>query len=94
VTGARQLAGETGSSHEFDITNGEAFALRTLSRGGYRAAAEAAFAQLARRFGHEDVARWREPRRMYDVEVQGAAAKPELPFFDRGTWEQLVELSP
>jgi penicillin G amidase len=94
VTGARHLAGETGSSHAFDITNGEAFALRALSRRGYRAAAAAAFAQLARRFGTEDAARWREPRRMYDVEVQGAAAKPDLPFFDRGTWEQLVELSP
>jgi hypothetical protein len=34
VTGARHLAGETGSSHAFDITNGEAFALRALSRRG------------------------------------------------------------
>jgi penicillin amidase len=94
VSGARHLGGTTGSSHEFDITNGEAFALRTLSRGGYRQAAEATFAALARRFRTEDVARWREPRRMYEMTAQGAGATGELPFFDRGTWEQLVELSP
>ena len=27
---------------------------------------------------------------MYEVSAQGAAATPELPFFDRGTWEQSV----
>ena len=31
---------------------------------------------------------------MYDVTAQGAAATPELPFFDRGTWEQSVGLGP
>ena len=34
----------------------------------------------------------REPRRMYEVEVQGAAAAPDMPFFDRGTWEQSVAM--
>ena len=43
---------------------------------------------LARRFGTTDPARWREPRRMYEVTAQGAASPPELPFFDRGTWQQ------
>jgi acyl-homoserine lactone acylase PvdQ len=91
---AREVAGTTGTSHEFDITNGEAFALRSLSRSGLRRAAHATFARLERRYSTDEVARWREPRRMYDVEVQGAAAKPDLPFFDRGTYEQLVELGP
>ncbi len=94
VDATKHLAGETGSSHAFDITNGEAFALRSLSPAGYRAAAASTFAVLAKRFGTEDVSRWREPRRMYDVAAQGAGATPELPFFDRGTWEQLVELAP
>jgi penicillin G amidase len=93
VEATRHLAGQTGSSHAFDITNGEAFALRTLSPGGYRAAAGATFEALQKRFGTDDVARWREPRRMYDVSAQGAASAPELPFFDRGTWEQLVEVA-
>jgi acyl-homoserine lactone acylase PvdQ len=91
---ARELAGSTSTSHEFDITNGEAFALRSLSPAGYRRAADATFAALSKRFGSDDIARWRDPRKMYDVTIQGAAAKPELPFFDRGTYEQLVEVGP
>jgi penicillin amidase len=89
---AEPLAGGTGSSHVFDISNGEAYALRTLSVGRLRRAAEATFAALAKRFGTDDVARWREPRRMYDVSAQGAGSAPPLPFFDRGTWEQFIEL--
>ena len=49
---------------------------------------------LARRFGSATPSAWREPRRMYDVEIQGAADKPQLPFFDRGTWQQSVGLGP
>jgi hypothetical protein len=94
VDATKHLGGKTGTSHEFDISNGEAFALRTLTPGGYRQAAEATFAAMAKRFGTDDVARWREPRRMYEVTAQGAAKPPEIPFFDRGTWEQLVELAP
>jgi hypothetical protein len=91
----KELAGSPGSSHAFDVSNGEAYGLRTLSYHGYRAAAEATFSALAKRFGTEDIARWREPRRLYEVSAQGAAATPEnFPFFDRGTWEQLIELSP
>ena len=29
---------------------------------------------------------------MYEVAAQGAAAAPDLPFFDRGTWNQSVAL--
>jgi acyl-homoserine lactone acylase PvdQ len=91
---ARDVAGKTSTSHEFDMTNGEAFAMRVLSRHGWRQAADATFAKLADRFDTEDIARWRDPRKMYDVQVQGAAAKPEMPFYDRGTYEQLIELGP
>jgi hypothetical protein len=31
---------------------------------------------------------------MYDVAAQGAGSPPALPFFDRGTYEQIIELSP
>jgi len=91
---ADHLLGGTGSSHAFDITNGEAYALRTLDDAGLRAAAESTFAKLAERFATDDVTKWRTPRRMYSVSAQGAAAWEDIPFFDRGTWEQVVELSP
>jgi penicillin G amidase len=91
---AEPLAGGTGSSHAFDISNGEAYALRTLSVGRLRRAANETFAALAKRFGTDDVTKWREPRRMYDVSAQGAGSAPPLPFFDRGTWEQFIELRP
>ena len=29
---------------------------------------------------------------MYEVGAQGAGSSPDLPFFDRGTWEQSVAL--
>ncbi|MDX6672213.1 MAG: penicillin amidase [Solirubrobacteraceae bacterium] len=80
--------------HYFDATHPESFALRTQTRTGYRLAAERAFDVLARRFGTQDPARWREPRRMFDFQGLAGAQPPPLPFFDRGTWEQLVELGP
>jgi penicillin amidase len=88
------LDAEPGSSHVFDISNGEAYALRTLSRRGLRIAADHAAAALTNRFGSPDVGAWREPRRMYEVTAQGAGTPPELPFFDRGTWEQSIALGP
>ena len=88
------LAGETGSSHEFDITNGEAVALRMLSARHYGRAADAAAAALAERFGSPDPASWREPRRIYEVVAMGAGSVDDIPFFDRGTWEQSVLLGP
>jgi penicillin amidase len=92
--GAEELAGGTGNSHAFDISNGEAYAVRTASTREWRKAAEATHAALAKKFGSDDVARWREPRRLYDVGAQGAGSAPPLPFFDRGTWEQFVEVGP
>ena len=92
--GAERLAGGTGSSHAFDISNGEAYALRVLRPAAYRAAAAETFTALAQRFGTQDVAAWREPRRMYEWQIQGAMSPPPLPFFDRGTWEQFLETAP
>ncbi len=92
--GTRGLASNPGSSHAFDISNGEAYALRTLGRRALRLAAERTHEALAGRFRNPNPDTWREPRRMYDVSAQGAASTPELPFFDRGTWEQSVGLGP
>jgi acyl-homoserine lactone acylase PvdQ len=94
VSAARHLAGQTGSSHQFDITLGESYGLRVLSPRSLARAALHTDQVLTRRFHTSDVSRWREPRRMYDVSAQGAAATPELPFFDRGTWQQSVALGP
>jgi penicillin amidase len=92
--GASLFEDKPGSSHHYDITDKEAYALRTLDAAGYRAAAADAAAALAKRFGSDDPARWREPRAMYKISPQGAEQAPPLPFFDRGTWEQVVEVGP
>jgi hypothetical protein len=88
------LAGGTGRSHAFDITNGEAYALRRLGPRALRDAVARTASALTARFRTSDASRWREPRRMYDVELQGAGAKPELPFFDRGTFQQSIAVGP
>lgn len=92
--GAERWDSRPGTSHEFDISPGAAYALRTLGVADLRRAAAAAHAVLAERFKTAEPAAWREPRRMYDVGAQGAGQAPELPFFDRGTWEQVVETAP
>jgi penicillin G amidase len=89
---AADLAGGTGSSHQFDISNGESLALRRLGARAYARAANATAVVLTDRFGAAEASAWREPRRMYEVSAQGAGAAPDLPFFDRGTWNQSVAL--
>ncbi|HZI90203.1 MAG TPA: penicillin acylase family protein [Thermoleophilaceae bacterium] len=91
-TGAESLLGKPGTSHEFDISNGEAYALRTLDIRGVRKAAARTHDAMAARFRNPNPDTWREPRRMYEVAAQGAASAPDLPFFDRGTWEQSIHL--
>jgi penicillin amidase len=78
--------------HFFDARHLESTGLRTLGTGGYRAAAKSAAAVLAKRFGSDDPAKWREPRRMYKVGAVGATSPDPIPFFDRGTYEQFIEL--
>ncbi|MCW3016879.1 MAG: Peptidase penicillin amidase, partial [Solirubrobacterales bacterium] len=80
--------------HLFDATHAEAYALGHLKAAELRTAAAQAAAAVAKHFGTEDPARWREPRRTYALGAVGAASPPSIPFFDRGTYEQLVEVGP
>lgn len=85
---ARDWLGGPGRSHPFDFGGADGAAFRVLTNTGlYRAAANAAAAL-------GDPATWRQPRRMYDVSVLGVAPKPALKAYDRGTWQQAVELGP
>ena len=94
--GATDLVeGGQSTSHEFDITNLQAFALLNLSSRGYRQAAELAFKTLSERFGTADPAQWRDPIKLYKPSSQGAGTFPTpFPFFDRGTFQQVIELGP
>jgi penicillin G amidase len=92
--GGRLMSGRSGTSHGYDVANGEAYAMRTLRSRGLRRAASHADAALTRRFGTADISAWRDPRKMYEISAMGAASPPELPFFDRGTWLQSVALGP
>jgi penicillin G amidase len=88
--GAEALAGRTGSSHQFDISNGEAVARRTLPVRAWSRAAKRAARELTERFAGGTIEAWREPRRMYEVAAQGAGSSPDIEFFDRGTWNQSI----
>jgi acyl-homoserine lactone acylase PvdQ len=90
--GALQVDGENASYHYYDASNGVQFGLRTLGKSGYRKAAAATFAALAKRFGTTDPSKWRDPRHMYPWTLQGAGSPPPIPFFERGTYEQLVDV--
>jgi acyl-homoserine lactone acylase PvdQ len=80
--------GGVGRSHAFDFSGADAIAFRDLTAAGLRRAAGNAATALG------DPSTWRQPRRMYDVTVLGVAPKPALKFYDRGTWQQAVELGP
>jgi penicillin amidase len=80
--------GGVGRSHAFDFSGADAVAFRYLTPAGLRRAAANAATALG------DPGTWRQPRRMYDVTVLGVAPKPALKFYDRGTWQQAVELGP
>jgi penicillin amidase len=83
-----------GSSHAFELSNVKVYSIRKLDARGWRQAAKLAFPALEAKFGSPDPAKWREPRRMYSTSAQGAGSFPDIPFFDRGTWQQVVELGP
>ena len=86
--GAGQWLGPRGGSHPFDFGAAEGVAFLELTDAGLRRAATDAANALG------DPGTWRQPRRMYDVTVLGVAPKPALKFYDRGTWQQAVELGP
>jgi hypothetical protein len=84
--------GEPNDEHVFDVDLGQAYALRTLGPKAWRRAAGVTFRILYHRFGSARPSAWREPRAMFSQTVMGAEQPPPMPFFDRGTFEQLVEL--
>jgi acyl-homoserine lactone acylase PvdQ len=84
--------GEPNSEHVFDVNIGQAYALRTLGSGGWRRAAAATFRVLAKQYGSNNPAKWRAPRAMFPESALGAEQPPPMPFFDRGTFEQVVQL--
>ena len=86
--GAAQWLGPRGGSHPFDFGGADGAAFLELTDAGLRRAATNAANALG------DPSTWRQPRRMYDVSVLGVAPKPALKFYDRGTWQQAVELGP
>ena len=88
----KELIGQVASYHLFDFTNGASYGFRKRTPEQYRVAARDTFDALAKRFGTDDVTKWREPRTNVTWTLQGAGAPPAMPFFERGTWEQLVEL--
>ena len=92
--GVESVLDTRGGSHLLESTWGEVYALRHLPRRQLRSVAAKTFGLLAKRFGSSKPARWREPRQMYETSSQGAASMGEIPFFDRGTYEQVVELGP
>jgi penicillin amidase len=85
-------AGEPNSEHIFDASLGQAYALRTLGPAGWRRAAANSFTALVKRFHSSDPANWREPRTTLSGMALGAEQPPKMPFFDRGTFEQVLEL--
>ena len=84
--------GEPNDEHVFDVNIGQAYALRTLRPAGWRRAAAATYAALVKRSGSSDPSKWRAPRAMFPQTELGAEQPPPMPFFDRGTFEQVVEL--
>ncbi|MFL5893824.1 MAG: penicillin acylase family protein, partial [Thermoleophilaceae bacterium] len=80
------------NEHDFDVSLGQAYALRTLSPKQIRQAAALAFGALAAHFKTDDARRWRAPRDMFDQTSLGAEQPPPMPFYDRGTFEEFIEL--
>jgi penicillin G amidase len=87
-------AGEPNNEHIFDASLGQAYALRTLGPAGWRRAAASSFDALVKRFHSGDPGTWREPRATLSETALGAEQPPKMPFFDRGTFEQVMELGP
>jgi acyl-homoserine lactone acylase PvdQ len=100
-----RLGHGAGGSHLQECASLESFGLRTLGRRGYRRAAVKAMETLSSpppededsttRFGSKDPEDWKIGRPLYDAGSEGAGTFPTpFPFFDRGTWTEITELSP
>ncbi len=89
----RIIGGERpNSEHVFDVSLGQAYAFRRLGPASVRLAARRAFDQLARHFHTTNTAKWRPVRTLSTWSIQGAESPPPMPFFDRGTFEQFIDL--
>lgn len=86
--------GEPNDEHVFDVNIGQAYALRTEGPAGWREAAAESYNALSKTYGSSNPASWREPRAMFKQSALGLEQPPPMPFFDRGTFEQVVELGP
>ena len=91
---AIRLIGGKPEAGDFETSLGESYALRTLSSRGLRAAAAEAFGKLQEQFKSGNPPDWRLPRPMEHPSAQGAGSFADFPKFDRGTWQQAVELGP
>src|SRR5206468_1231785 len=89
----RVIGGERpNDEHVFDVSLGQAYAFRHLRPAGVRRAARRAFDELARHFHTTNTAKWRPVRTFFNWSIQGAESPPPMPFFDRGTFEQFIDL--
>jgi acyl-homoserine lactone acylase PvdQ len=84
--------GEPNSEHLFDATLGQTYAMRTLGAAGWRRAAAAAYTELDKQFGTSHAAAWRAKRTLAPESTLGLEQPPPMPFFDRGTFEEVTEL--
>jgi acyl-homoserine lactone acylase PvdQ len=91
--GADLIGGELpNDEHVYDVSLGQAYALRTLGAADVRTVAAGVFDALSKRFGTSDPSKWRDKRAMFEQTILGAEQPPPMPFFDRGTYEELFEL--
>ena len=86
--------GEPNDEHDFDVNIGQAYALRVQGPAGWRRAAAQTYSALVAKYGSSDPAKWRAPRMMFPESALGAEQPPPMPFFDRGTFEEVMELGP
>ena len=88
-------AGEPNSEHLFDANIGQAYALRSEGLPVWRAAAAQTYNALVSRFGTSQMRRSGASRgRWRRRALSGAESPPPMPFFDRGTFEEVMELGP
>jgi hypothetical protein len=86
--------GEPNDEHDFDVNIGQAYALRVEGPAGWRRAAAQTYTALVAKYGSSDPSKWRAPRMMFPESALGAEQPPPMPFFDRGTFEEVMELGP
>ena len=92
VAGRLIGGGNPNDEHVFDVNIGQAYALRTLGQPAWRKALDLTYTYLVKHFKSKDPSKWRAPRAMFPQSALGAEQPPPMPFFDRGTFEQVLQL--